>query len=283
MRKELRRFITDVGAALPTAELKHLGTIALKRSSGAVAEWHGVGQSAAGAARWDRLLDKIYADTLYSATGHSHASTGITVAEGGTPLDTDITTLDFDASDFNLTESPENEVNIVLAYGTSAGTPAEGNHNHDAVYSAIAHTHSPQYVLTIGPFYEFNIPAATTAEMDGLFLSGATTVGSDAAAYDFRLNFAGEIIGMSIISTEPRTAGTITPKVRLSGVNTDFAANACQINGTTSITTSWFVAPGGGVSFSSSDSLGMSLVASATWSPTTADHIAYMYARLNVI
>jgi hypothetical protein len=79
MKKDLRRFITDVGAALPTAELKHLGTIALKRGSGAVAEWHGVGQDAAGAARWDRLLDKIYADTLYSTAAHAHDSTYVNV------------------------------------------------------------------------------------------------------------------------------------------------------------------------------------------------------------
>ncbi len=73
-------------------------------------------------------------------------SSGITVAEGGSALDTDITTLDFDASDFNLTESPENEVNIALAYGTSAGTPAEGNHNHNAAYASISHNHDSAYL-----------------------------------------------------------------------------------------------------------------------------------------
>ena len=40
---------------------------------------------------------------------------GITVQEGDSTLDTDISTLDFDGADFALTESPENEANIKLS------------------------------------------------------------------------------------------------------------------------------------------------------------------------
>lgn len=57
-------------------------------------------------------------------------TSGIEVKEEGVSVDTDITVLDFDGSDFNLTETPENEVNIGLNYGTGAGQPAEGNHTH---------------------------------------------------------------------------------------------------------------------------------------------------------
>ena len=57
---------------------------------------------------------------------------GIVVQEGDTTQDANVTTLDFDASDFNVTSSPSGEANIALAYGTSAGTPAEGNHTHAA-------------------------------------------------------------------------------------------------------------------------------------------------------
>lgn len=45
---------------------------------------------------------------------------GITVAEEGVSLDTDITTLDF-GNGFDLTESPENEVNITLDLGEYTG------------------------------------------------------------------------------------------------------------------------------------------------------------------
>ena len=45
----------------------------------------------------------------------SQSTFGITVQEGDSTLDTDISTLDFDGADFALTESPENEANIRLA------------------------------------------------------------------------------------------------------------------------------------------------------------------------
>lgn len=54
----------------------------------------------------------------------------IIVQEGDVDVDTAVGTLDFDASDFTITSSPAGEANIALAYGTSAGTPAEGNHTH---------------------------------------------------------------------------------------------------------------------------------------------------------
>ena len=45
----------------------------------------------------------------------SQSTFGITVQEGDSTLDTDISTLDFDGADFALTESPENEANIKLS------------------------------------------------------------------------------------------------------------------------------------------------------------------------
>ena len=67
--------------------------------------------------------------STWQAVGTS--ATGVlAVKEGGSAIDSNVNTLDFDASDFNLTESPEDEINISLNYGTSAGQPAEGNHTH---------------------------------------------------------------------------------------------------------------------------------------------------------
>lgn len=67
----------------------------------------------------------------------------ITVQEGDVTVDASVTTLDFDASDFNVSSSPAGEVNVTLAYGTGAGTPAEGNHTHayqasDATLTALS-------------------------------------------------------------------------------------------------------------------------------------------------
>lgn len=85
----------------------------------------------------------LTAEPIFAGTGsagtvahsdHTHAAGGavITVQEGDSDVDTAVTTLDFDASDFNVTSSPAGEANIALAYGTSTGTPAEGNHTHAA-------------------------------------------------------------------------------------------------------------------------------------------------------
>lgn len=54
----------------------------------------------------------------------------LALKEGGSPVIAEATALNFDASDFNVTESPTGQGNISLAYGTAAGTPAEGNHVH---------------------------------------------------------------------------------------------------------------------------------------------------------
>lgn len=58
----------------------------------------------------------LRADGSWAAPpGGGGGITGITVSEGGTPLDTDITTLDF-GTGFDLTETPENEINIALDF-----------------------------------------------------------------------------------------------------------------------------------------------------------------------
>src|SRR5688500_7443423 len=78
----------------------------------------------------------VQGGALYMCDGSNWLTFGTTgsgvlvVKEGGATVDATVTTLDFDASDFVLSESPEDEINISLAYGTTAGTPAEGNHTH---------------------------------------------------------------------------------------------------------------------------------------------------------
>lgn len=72
------------------------------------------------------------------ATGPAGAAgSSIIVQEGDVTVDAATGTLDFDASDFDVTSSPAGEANIALAYGTSAGTPAEGNHAHAALYQPL--------------------------------------------------------------------------------------------------------------------------------------------------
>lgn len=100
----------------------------------------------------------------------------LTVQEGGVTTDATVNVLNFDGSDFNLTESPEDTITIALAYGTSAGTPAEGNHTHLLAVGATDVTASAS---------ELNIldgATLSTAELN--ILDGVTATASELNALD---------------------------------------------------------------------------------------------------
>jgi hypothetical protein len=127
--KPLRTLFTAIGGALPAANPLHRGVFAVKKAAATEDELHVGLRDSSDVMQWRRMLTKTYADTLYADDPHTHTST-LTVSEGGTPVDATVGIIDFDASDFNITESVEDTVAVALAYGTSAGTPAEGNHTH---------------------------------------------------------------------------------------------------------------------------------------------------------
>lgn len=74
--------------------------------------------------------DDHHAQSHGNADHTSTFITGITVQEEDSTVVTGVTTLDFDGSDFNITDDTGGEARIGLAYGTGAGTPAEGSHTH---------------------------------------------------------------------------------------------------------------------------------------------------------
>jgi hypothetical protein len=120
--KPLRTLFTAIGGALPAANPLHRGVFAVKKAAATEDELHVGLRDSSDVMQWRRMLTKTYADTLYGVP--------LTVQEGGVTTDATVGTINFDGSDFNLTESPEDTVAVALAYGTSAGTPAEGNHAH---------------------------------------------------------------------------------------------------------------------------------------------------------
>lgn len=109
-------------SALPTADSYRRGQFILLENPGAADDklYYGIQESAG-----------TY--TLKEITLGSISLPVIIVQEGDSTIESALASLDFDASDFNVTSSPSGEANIALAYGTSAGTPAEGNHTHDVV------------------------------------------------------------------------------------------------------------------------------------------------------
>lgn len=69
------------------------------------------------------------ANTLTISNTQGSAPT-IVVQEGDVTVVAALGTLDFDANAFNVTQSPTGEANVAAAFGSGAGTVAEGNHTH---------------------------------------------------------------------------------------------------------------------------------------------------------
>lgn len=69
--------------------------------------------------------------TLASSGGGGGGGT-LDVKEGNSGVVAAASAIDFDASDFNIADAGAGRATVALAYGTSAGTPAEGNHGHVA-------------------------------------------------------------------------------------------------------------------------------------------------------
>jgi hypothetical protein len=74
--------------------------------------------------------------TITDTTLDAGAGASIAIEEGNAAVGS-FATLDFDGSDFNITDEGSGEALIQLAYGTGAGTPAEGNHTHAALYQPL--------------------------------------------------------------------------------------------------------------------------------------------------
>jgi hypothetical protein len=180
--------------------------------------------------------------TIVGPSGPAGANT-IIVSEGGTPLDTDISTVDFDATDFNLVESPENTVTVALAYGTGVGTPAEGNHTHTPDHAAVTVVDSASIDMTltgqqISAAAIFGTSATTVAEGNHTHTNDHVPVTvSDTASIDLTLTgqqiSAAAIFGTTSTTVaqgnhthtgtyaplaSPTFTGTVTLPVGLTGV-----------------------------------------------------------------
>lgn len=59
----------------------------------------------------------------------------VAVQEAGVDVVAAASAINFDGSDFNITDEGSDVAGVALAYGTSAGTPAEGDHTHAGGYT----------------------------------------------------------------------------------------------------------------------------------------------------
>jgi hypothetical protein len=285
--RALRTYFTALGAALPTANGSKHGQVNIKQASVTEDEAYIVLRDSSGTLQYRRLVTTTLGSTLYGVP--------LVVQEGGVTTDATVGVLNFDASDFTLTEAPEDTVAVALAYGTSAGTPAEGNHAHalddlsDVVIASaaqgqvIAHDgtdwdNRSHYTFTLGPYFINDLPGTATTQMTLGVFDTATTVAR--TTNDPRMRQAGRVVGLVILSDAARLTGDATARVRITGSGTTFNSGAVALDGTNTITDSAFVAHTSGVAFVSGNALGMDIVTSS-WTPTTANLTGWLVVSLD--
>lgn len=153
------------------------------------------------------------------------SGTTIIVQEGDTNVDAAVSTLDFDSSAFNITSSPAGEANIAVNFGNTAGTVAQGDHNHDTVYA----TRGAKFILQQP---DGNVPnAQSLSALSTGLLKVTTTTGvlSTAIASDLPTHtHAAADINSGTLATARLGSGTANSTTFLRGDST------------------WVTIPGGG-------------------------------------
>ena len=171
--------------------------------------------------------------------------TAIQVGDAGTL--SQIQTIDFAGDYFTATESPTTEANIGLKW---------------------------PYTIGIGPFFINDLPGSATTQMNMGYFNTATAVSQ--AATDAFIPVNGVIVGGILQSDTPRTAGTATFRVRLSGTGTAFNGGSIVLDASHTFSHSQFVAPSNGVAVTAGQRVGIEITTSG-WTPTTANLAAWVY------
>ena len=221
---------------------------------------------------------------------HTHAySPVMTISEGGTPVDSALTIINFDSTDFNVSSSPAGTGNVSLNYGTTANVPAEGNHTHALDDLSDVDVASPGsipgkvlawdgtsaykdhwvYTETLGPWYLNDVPGTANTAMGLSYFNTATA--KSRSTNPLRVGRVGYIVGARITSDAARTAGTCTVQVLLNGAATAFDGGSVVLDGTRTTQDASIVAPSSGIAVTSgSDTIGVRVVTSG-WTPITAN------------
>lgn len=154
-------------------------------------------------------------------------------------------------------------------------------------YSSPGHTHpatdltTVKYVVTYGPYFINDLPGTATTQAKLAMFDTATTVLM--TTREIQSGRLGEIIGLSIVSDAPRTAGTATVRILLSGVDTAFDGGSVVLDATFTAQKSGFVAAGAGVAISSSSArIGVNVTTSG-WTPITANVAVWVHVMYNAI
>jgi hypothetical protein len=132
---------------------------------------------------------------------------------------------------------------------------------------------------TFGPFVLNDVPGTANTDMSAQFMDTGTTVSQSTGHIYMPRN--GEVVGIYATADANRTAGTATFVPTINGTAQTLDGGAtCVLDGTNTRRHSVHVATGDGENFSSGDRVGIQCQTSS-WTPTTADAIAWFVVRLD--
>ncbi len=127
-------------------------------------------------------------------------------------------------------------------------------------------------------FWINDLPATATTAASYLYFNTVTAVSQGNG--DPRLSRGGVVVGALLTSDAACTAGTAIVQVRINGVATAFAAGACVINTTLTVSNTAHVAPAAGLAFTGPANIGAAVVTSG-FAPITANVVVELVLRLD--
>lgn len=117
-------------------------------------------------------------------------------------------------------------------------------------------------------FFAPALPANATTQARVMVFSGATAI--KLTTNDPKLQAAGRVVGIVLVSDAARTTGTATARVRIGGVGNAFNGGSVALDAVNTTSDSDAILPASGLVIASGQTIGCEVV-TVGWAPTTAN------------
>lgn len=160
----------------------------------------------------------------------------------------------------------------IIAIETELGTNPSLNKSTVKAYLQAEHSDDGKHTQKIAHAF-YRVDAAADLAAVALNASGPITNG----VTEIEMPWAGSIVGISVVSNDARTAGTLTVDATINGTVTGLQAvlngdNTTHHSGVQAIDTDAFAA---------GDRLGVKITTDSGWLPITADVVVIVYVTFN--
>jgi hypothetical protein len=225
---------------------------------------------------------ELSGDNLHPPGVHTHAQADVTtlVADlaGKQPLDATLTAVAGLNTTAGLVAQTGTDTFTKRSIAVSGSGISVSNGSGASGDPTLSLADPYAYMVTLGPWYAFDVAGSATTTMVLKYLASSTTVSSTAST--IRAGKVGEIVGMILVANAARSGGTAILKPTIGGSPSSFASDAVVLDGSTTTQMTQYVAPGGGVAIpSGGNQLGCQIVTSGYTPAGSVEMIAWMVVR----